>query len=301
MNTPSGKLKQTAARVQKFSAGVDWLQITADDHKHWRHVNLVLLPEQQRAEREGSGYRPSGQNGYYGRRTDHAFWGRRDDGLMAQASSALADELFMPLMSCATRVPRLDVQLTCWYAEDVRDILDETLAAADAWNATRKKPLYIKANVASRRAETIYIGSPASDQRGRVYNKFEESRDERYRGSVRFEVQLRNRRAMAAAKYLTGQPQRALASAALVKGWYNMRGTPIPDVSPLTALKLVLAASKKSSQKTLGWLASEVSPAILRMVQEVGPEETAAALFSAFRESDVTGALLQSLIDAVGN
>lgn len=295
------KLKQTETLPRFWQGGVDWIGATAPDHKNFDRAQLAFLPFWTAAQRDGEQLKTRTQNGYWGHATQHTFLGRRDDGMLMQATSKCADDAFASIMAISAHIPRLDVQETIWIDEPVPEYLNRVYVALDARNRERAKPTYLKANVASRHVQTIYINSPQSDQRGRIYDKFEESKDPFYRGAVRYEVQLRNRRATAAARYLVEQPVRPIACASLATTWYNLRGATLPQIDGTEEHKVKLSKRKHTHQASLDWFSGQVSSTLLRVLREAGPEPLNAALVAAFPDQQrIRDAALAFLL-AVGN
>ncbi len=295
------KLQQTSTPLQFWQGGVDWLGASASDHKNFDRAQLAFLPFHVSAQREGAKITTATRNGYWGHATEHTFLGRRDDGMFMQASSKCADDVFRSVMAICDHVARLDVQETVWIGKPVSSYLNGLYVSLDAKNRQRARPLYLKANVSSRQVQTIYINSPQSDQRGRIYDKFEESGDEFYRGAVRYEVQLRNRRASAAAKYLYGQPVRPIACASLATTWYNLRGADLPQLDGTEQREVKLSKRQRSNETSMHWISDQVSSTLLRLLREVGPEPLNAALVSAFPDQQrIRDAALAFLL-AVGN
>lgn len=270
--------------MDKLLAGVDWISASRGDHGTYDKLSNLIPNFRMDGAGTRDGVKPGWMNGYYGLKSRNAFLGRRDDGMFVQVTSALADTLFEAIITSTEHVSRLDLQLTLKVTEEPSKVIEQAFEAAKKHRQPHGKPPSVKAFVGPRGYETLYIGAAKSEQRGRVYDKFEESGDEGYRDTVRYEVQLRNDSAVAAKDYIQRSQSRLSAIVEVVVAWYHQRGVVIPVLDRSDIEAPVLKASRTGYDATLGWLSSQVSPVLLRLMAELGTDTTLKALLWAFRE-----------------
>jgi len=125
--------------------------------------------------------------GYRGYMLDQVFVGDNGDRMMLQATGAKADDILSSINSKwqGLSVARLDIQLTLLVA-DADSIIRSTMPPT-IYKAVRMLNL-------GERGATLYVGSPKSRCRLRVYNKTAQLGEERVRDmeKLRIELQLRD-------------------------------------------------------------------------------------------------------------
>jgi hypothetical protein len=125
--------------------------------------------------------------GYRGYMLDQIFVGDNGDRMMLQAAGARADDLLSLINSKwqGLSVARLDIQLTILVG-DADSIIRSTMPPT-AYKAVRMLNL-------NERGATLYVGSPKSRCRLRMYNKTVQLVEERVGGmeKLRIELQLRD-------------------------------------------------------------------------------------------------------------
>lgn len=256
---------------------------------HWAEVSSTKKKPKQ-------GYRL----GYYGTSTEHSFIGKRDDGMFFQVSSDLAAHVGLKALDLCENVSRIDLQCTIKVDGSVPEYINGVFLAADNAPRRRGRKLRVKYRGGSAGLETVYMGSPASDEMGRVYDKYEESKDEGYKGYVRFEVQFRNKRAYQIAEVLrlSGQPYRVLVD--IVAEWFGQRGVALPEVDWATPDSIPKAKHQSSIEGTLAWFATQVGPALRRALSEASVHEVATALTQDLKEIVPYNALIWGIVQAFG-
>jgi hypothetical protein len=135
--------------------------------------------------------RPYTLYGFRGYRSGKVFIGEREDRYIVQATGAIAHDVAMRLqlpVEHEISVARIDVQHTFITAD--ADRLINNCQPDRAYRASR----WIQVN---ERGATLYVGSPKSDVRLRIYNKSAESglKPETCGDYLRVELQFRNKRA----------------------------------------------------------------------------------------------------------
>ena len=258
--------------IETIHAGVDWLSLTMkpDDPyaPHWRDKGYAALEE---ISKEGYEIKTRAMLGYYGYCAGNNFVGARDDGSFCQFTGPNGDKYYRDMYYPRASVPRIDLQVTVKYDEMPLDRGKNALAGALSANeyipsARRRKVTHI---TNSDGGETVYIGAPTSDQRGRIYNKEKQSEDPIYARSWRYEVTFRGDKAerICTHLYLDDEGRRS-AVAAIVGDWFNIRGVRgdwIYD-SNLSPLPLVTSIPP-DFKRTLDWLEKGVRPALYKLAR----------------------------------
>lgn len=120
------------------------------------------------------------------------------------------------------------------------------------------------------RGDTLYLGAPASDQRGRLYNKDRESREPEWKGCWRYEVQFRRAAALSAVRSVASVESEGPTVAALVHGWFYGRGVH-PRYEPNTVADLLAPAKRVADDaRWLTWVRRCVQPTARRLAVRYG-------------------------------
>lgn len=256
--------------VVRVTAGVDWATLTMRRDRPWSEIWAQRAYASLSAIAGGADrLTPGNMMGYIGVRSEGCFCGSREDGFIAILAGHHANEHWDSLFYPGVHVARLDVQCTVQLSEDVSTIAKEALGGATRANSalpeTRRRKLYIVSG--SDGGDTLYVGAPSSDQRGRLYNKARQSLEDEYSNCWRWEVMLRNELAHSAAEYVPADASsRALWAISFVRHWWRARGVNLPAIDINEVEVMPLQRNKASDdEKTLDWLRKQVAPAITRL------------------------------------
>ena len=205
-------------------------------------------------------------NGYRGLSAGNCFIGSREDSYFLNLTGGYADSHFEAVWRADLHCSRIDLQLTAKTLVTRADIAQGAYRDATTHNDTlppqKRRKLYVI--VGSDGGDTLYVGAPSSEQRGRIYNKAIQSGLPRYMGCWRWEVVLRNE---LATEYI-----RALRSASMSRDeyvlasvckWYAERGV---QTAVLCASSNVVLprqrATRTDVERKLEWLEHQVRPTI---------------------------------------
>jgi DNA relaxase NicK len=259
---------ETAAKL--VDAGVDYLRLTTQDraarNSFMRFYRRVAEFDYQLGYEEQKG----GAFGFYGMRTRHALFGDKKEWSMLQVSGYESRSAWM-LAQEGTQATRVDLQLTIFVGEEnvERTIRAAYESACDHVRA-KSRPIDVKLIEHRRRAQTLYLGKRASDIFCRVYDKFEESGREEYRGCVRYEIEFKGRMSKALWQALVLHETNLRASLEMVIAMYSERGVTVP-CSDLDNQDIVhLKPSPTSLDGTVAWLSKQVAPTVKRLTAEFG-------------------------------
>jgi len=248
-------------------AGIDWLScslpLDAPNVNQWRARCAWCI---EGIAREGHAVAPRVLNGYRGASTGNCFIGEREDGYWFNLTGEYANRYFEHTYHPKAHYSRIDAQITAKYVQSQPDIGKDAYYAASDHNqripAGRRRKLYII--LGSDGGDTLYIGAPSSEQRGRMYNKEVQSQMERYRGCWRWEVVFKNDLASEFAAGLAQEPSNATRYVfASVANWYKERGVIIPGMHDMGAVVLPKQRAVSTDvERKLQWVERQVSPTI---------------------------------------
>jgi hypothetical protein len=261
-------------KIDAVHAGVDWiscsLPTTADGHWTWANVcNAVVMEIADNGERVGD----KGLMGYRGIAAGGSFAGSREDGSYVQLAGHYAGKFLPRIIRGDLHFSRIDVAVTVQFQTMPSDLGRRLEAmAAEAVRSSigqsrRRSICHMEGNDGGY---TLYIGSPNSEQRARIYNKEVQSDDPNYNRCWRFEVVFKNVLAMEFAEQLSALPQSKVQNlcAIVVKQWLHLRGVPCPwftddayNVLPITR------ANPTDAQRKLKWLEKQVKPTVRFLVE----------------------------------
>jgi hypothetical protein len=253
--------------IEAVTSGVDWITATLPTgallDQDWVHKCLLCLDD---VVKEGNQLEYSGLNGYKGVKAGGCFIGSREDGHMVQFSGRYADRFFQHIYRYDAHISRLDVQTTVKYHKMPKGIAKGAYRDAIKENETipvsRRRKIYII--VGSDGGDTCYVGSPSSDQRGRIYNKEVQSEDPNYMRCWRFEASLRNDVATGLARNIAerkGKHQVFCADWTAI--WFEKRGIEAPWTRDAEMPILPPVKTQPTDvEKKLNWLAHQVRPTV---------------------------------------
>jgi DNA relaxase NicK len=278
MRCGRGNLGKRGAAVvaDRLNAGVDWLTMTCElENPSMQELRRRGIEALSQVESEGYQQQERHMLGYTGVSCGNCFVGVRDDGLMVQMTGHHADVHFEYLYMSDVRFSRLDVQVTRTYPIMPADVANvayhEGIKAAEMSGGQFKRKLLLMTG--SDGADTCYVGSPTSEQRGRIYNKDKQSMSEEYKNCWRWEVTFKNELAKAAAGEikLSNKPYTVICRD-IVGTWFEDRGT-APEWASLITVTPIRAERMLPTdvERKLRWLEKQVKPTI-QYLQSMGFE-----------------------------
>lgn len=265
--------QKVSAQVESIRAGVDWLSCTlardARSAQEWVRTCQECIIE---ISAEGHVLGDFGINGYRGVIAGGSFIGQREDSFFCQLSGRYAEVYFNRVMRDDLHISRIDLAVTVQFRVMPQSLGATAYAVASEADrglstARRRKIWYMSG---SDGGYTLYIGSPSSDQRGRLYNKEVQSGTPEYERTWRYEIVLRNARAMACVETLLACPvaDRLGCCSSLVGGWYQSRGVSVPwKTLAHYAVLPVVAQAPSDAEKKLEWLSKQVKPAVAWLIE----------------------------------
>lgn len=274
--------------IETQAASVDWLTVTAKEAKYqgllFDEANRVMTALKEM----GNVQKPWKMRGYEGYSCGGFRWGARHDSSICMLSGDTAQLNWPVMLAWAGKVTRLDLAVTVTLLEPLPDVAKDaydflTLRGTVTEGRTKKYTLIVN----NSGGQTMYIGSRASDQYGRLYDKGrEQDKDDTIPiGKIwRFEVEFKAYRADRVAAQLLEvarleQTHARDQIAATVYKWYLSRGIkPIWFADDNTAFSMETSAKLSDEDITLQWLSRQVSPSVTRLIERGRGTEVLEAL-----------------------
>lgn len=269
--------ERSIAKAQTVFCGVDWISGTlpreALDDQVWLHDNLHALEQVQAL---GNTYKRRSLLGFDGWESGGCFVGSNDTMHYAQFAGKYANDAYTMLDHPKVHISRIDLQITVQY--DIELIKEGRYQYARAIRHNKGLPEHRRRRIhlyaGSDGADTVYLGAPSSDMRGRVYNKAKQSGDATYDRAWRYEVVYRNAYAYSVfGRIITeaASPTKFILSSVL--DWYHQRGITVLDVVNDGSGGIEPPKTPRTDvERKLRWVRNQVVPTI-RKLAELGYAE----------------------------
>jgi len=269
--------RRSDVKVETTYVGVDWISATLGreelDNQTWLYDCLHALSEVQAY---GNTYKRRSLLGFDGWECGGCFVGSNETRHYAQFAGKYAHDAYHFVEHPKVHISRIDLQITVRYSEEL--IKEGRYQYARAIHHNKGLPEHKRRRIhlyaGSDGADTVYVGSPSSDLRGRIYNKAKQSNEQAYECSWRYEVVYRNEYANGVFRRLINEASEApdiILSQVLT--WYAERGINVLGVG--TGRKDIIAPPKAPTSdvsKKLAWIRDQVVPTI-RKLAELGYAE----------------------------
>lgn len=270
---------------------IDWLTCTCKSAKARTELYAQVTYILDQARDLGETIKPWPFKGYKGLKAFGVRWGTREDSDIAMLSGLDARQHWYTFASLAENVSRLDLAVTC----ELQYPFPNVSTLCYDWICENAHGLKLSTRRYSHirdldGGQTLYVGSRASDQFGRLYDKARETQsDELYDRLWRYEVEFKGARAKAVNERLLDRatvPETAKAGNAelmlpacptpeilgTVYLWFDSR-----HVHPLfyrtsRHVATEIEARVTSDEASLLWLSRFVRPTVARL-QRNGKED----------------------------
>lgn len=211
--------------------------------------------------------------GYDGVWCGGAFYGQRDDGQYIHVAGSWSSRVWGQLHDDRAHYSRFDLQVTARFEKDTptlaKDLYEVAKAANDARALRQRRRIHL--HQSDDGGSTLYIGSRKSEHFCRLYNKAAQSGDDFYAKCWRYEIELHNDAATAAARYIyQGNRSQPRATASTVWHYYQERGIQPPWTreSEENAV-LPRQAPRSDIDRKLAWLREQVGPTVELLLREL--------------------------------
>lgn len=257
-------------RELRYEIGFDWLAFTYVDKAHpeatlssWDGIQAEIATDYDRTATPEAW----ASNGYRGLKIGKISIGSRHDGAMLQCTSHWATHPALLSLSYSN-VPRCDVQCTIWGLPFAA--LIPRMVANSSYKASLKcgrKPWSVTLYDTYSRGDTAYLGSRKSERFIRIYDKYAETKDAYYEGSVRVELQTKNKDAAALYRHVGGgseaayRASAAISDALLSKGIDFRKYLLVQDALPPPRIR----QEESTTDAKLLWLERQVAPTVRKL------------------------------------
>ena len=252
------------------SAGIDWISCSSESAQSKRKYLHAFSNLSLEDRHNGYAVVPAGFHGFAGNRTRHGALMHRGDrslfmvsGRFAQRHSLLAAE--------GDNCSRIDVQVTIQLEPgQVPDYIKEQHERVRSFRTIRGHTQNTEMRVINGKPQTLYVGSRASDLFVRIYDKYEESKEECYKDCVRLEIEYKGKRSAAIWQALAVGTLRGMSLLFMLLRDLSERGIDTTGID-IERQDIRLPKPKPSKESvTWGWWASQVAPSVARSVAERG-------------------------------
>jgi hypothetical protein len=271
------------------SAGVDWITCTLSrefPEKNLRDIAFNLLEAEESA---GNVCSPWNVRGYVGYQAGGVCIGVRKDSWCVQLSSTVAREHWRAAYLASTNISRLDVQTTVRFQSPQPYIIQTLHRDALAHKTRCGRPSERRLITSSTKGDTLYIGQRVSEVYLRAYDKGVEEKSEVRGTLLRYEAEMKGKRARQTASALSQVASELEASRALISTMFRRESIRVSASSDQWQLDSLSRRVSTASRK-LAWVRSSVSPSIrflLKHYTRVEIEEALGLLSERQPESDI--------------
>jgi Replication initiation factor len=284
---------RSAATVDTVTAGVDWISATLGrdelESQTWVYDAIHAL---EKIAMLGNAYKRRSLLGYDGWECAGCFIGSNETTHYAQFAGKYANDAYRFLDHPKVHISRIDLQLTVQYSIELIKEGRYQYARAVHHNKGLLQHKQRKVNLyaGSDGGDTVYLGSPSSDVRGRCYNKARQSGEAVYERSWRYETVYRNEYACNVYRSVIDSGDAAATSIYQeVIAWWAKRGVIILGLE-LGGADVIAAPNppRTDVQRKLRWIKNQVIPTIRKLAEAgyaVDVMEMIAEAISAVRNS----------------
>lgn len=252
------------------SSGIDYITTTT---KPGRTLELARKSAFRWAELElqsGMFGRPWQASGYEGFKVGQLCYGERGDGCMVRLSSELAAAHWLEALTVSDNVTRIDLQGTFRLESDPAFAIVRHYKELKRHTKRRAKGPAVSMLVGHDGSRTVYSGRRASDAFGRIYDKARESKQDQWAKCIRYELELKGRRASAVShRIATGKT--ALPDIAFgALRFFRERGCALAPLlksmqQPTNVFDLGVSIRMTDIERSLTWLRTQVRPTVIAL------------------------------------
>jgi len=263
--------ERLCSQLEGISAGVDWITATIPADAQFA-ATWVRRCQAHIEELSLDGYiiQPKSILGYTGMGFGNTFVGTRNDGHMCIISGHNADSALSVVNHPQLHISRIDVQVTAKFKKMPSRLAKEAYKDAILENShlSPQRQRNIRIMLGNKGGDTLYIGSPTSRERARLYNKEVESEQTEYTRSWRYEVTYINQLATAVySSLMRRDADMAVYISNIVAIWFEKRGVACPwtfdeEITP----KPLSRATPTDIEAKINWLRTQVAPTVKHLI-----------------------------------
>lgn len=246
--------------ISDVQAAVDWVTLTGDSWTAWERVQSMAVSLLEESVQNGSNTYYQSRHGFRLKCASGIQYGRGAGNWIVVLSGGFAAKYWMAFAPYAKTITRLDLQVTLWYTEDCVGLI-EGIHSRSLDISTPKERQRLTIILNGSKGDTLYVGSRASAQFGRLYDKQRQSStDPFYVNAIRYEVEYKKPLSGEVMRWLLDEDPPAEAIASRVLGWFSERKIEVP-IAPTNRMSAIGFPRKEVDvQKKLEWLRKTVRP-----------------------------------------
>ncbi len=248
--------------VTVFECQPDWLTCSAWDPVRATHLLKWAIRELEGEADAGNKDRPFRLMGYSGHRCGRLAYGVGERGTIVQVSGDPADRAIVRLANVWEHVTRVDLAVTVRPDEPAASLVQQAKAEYVNWQPARGRKPDWRTVSDSRGGNTLYVGERTGDWFLRVYDKGAESRDARYLGSTRYELECKGTPVRDLAARLAGAPDRPSLCQRAVHQYLTEHGIQPPFGADGNRVLSPGLRRRSDADSRLDWVRRQVRPSI---------------------------------------
>src|SRR5579875_207273 len=202
--TADGTIRRDAGQpFTVVEAHVDWLTATSQGAARRPLFDQLGRQLLDHLEAGGDARRQWHWQGFHGERCGQFSWGSRPDCSVVTMSATVSARYWRRFWPLSTNISRLDLAVSVEGADDA-DLVSRSWRQYLEWRRTNPNSASWSLITNSDGGSTFYLGRRSSDWFCRIYRKDKESPTEYQRPTWRYELELKRRPAIEAARWLAG-------------------------------------------------------------------------------------------------
>lgn len=252
-----------------ISAGPDWITATAKGGYASSDFEHLADEEFQKERSSGGNVSAASRLGYVGHKCEGLFKGTRPDGALIITSGPRVCPLAQELITKATNVSRLDIQVTLWTGGEQPHLGLQGYETVKRLKGANGKPGNLTLITGWPTGETFYVNKRVSDSYGRCYDKATESKLGLERTVWRYECEFKRAVAKAYADRLKSAENIRTFCIDHVLRWWSKKGVQIP-LDSKTASSLSNVDVTRPNRHFLEWIRTNIAPGIAKSIRSEG-------------------------------
>ena len=246
--------------ITRIESGVDWMTCTGNSHRAWEKVQGMASSLWEEETRRGHKHFHQSRHGFSMSCAGGVQYGTGNGGWMVVLQSELARKFWMSFAAYSNHISRIDLQATVWYNSDQAGVIEGLYR--DKQEATRKKgETNVTIILNGNRGDTVYVGSRASSQFGRIYDKYRQQKfAPYYENSLRWEVEYKKPLSGEVVMWMLNEHPNDDELASKVFSWFSLRGINPPVLPRIGDTAIQALAKVTPIDKKIEWLRKTVRP-----------------------------------------
>lgn len=257
--------------------GCDYLTATARERSSAEKLHAVGSSLFRTQREFGNNSKPWGMAGFTGYKCGSVQVATLGGAVMVRLSSDSAARSWRRVVDHAENVSRIDLQVTMQFGGDLKRIIDKCRKAArrnSEESGNHKRVRWVQEH---HGGYTLYLGDRQSNVFGRIYDKWEESKLDHYKGCIRFEAQYQKKLAWFVARELWSMSSPIPGMGSYLSQLFLGRAVDLKLAGSIAA-RYSCPRQRTDDEKQLEWLSTQCRPSVLRLISNGKGDEVLRAL-----------------------